>query len=575
MMRVGAYWKYSKGLYMMYYDDRTKRSNNNMICPNCKSEISDRDQYCPNCGTLSAEQRTDSGAQDSTWLSPGTILQKQYKIEKAVGGGGIKKYIATSLNAANKFLIEEKTCSFDEQFELLKAVHFLDIQKVHDHFTVKGREYIVHELPEGKSLFEIAAENWPDEDRAIDIAISLCNCVSEIHQAGYIHLNIEPGSIYILENRVRLFNFENLVCVGDSRASYFTLEGYSAPELLTKESNIDCRADIYSIGAVLYWMISKKTIALTANYLDMLEHISSPELVRIISSCTTSDPALRCSNLSELRGKLTDYQISSRRKSYFTSTLITDKGMVRCDNEDSCLVLDIERYTEEGLRSYGLYLVADGMGGQQAGEIASSTAVKAIQTTMLEILNAVEIPSYPDLIKRAIGKANLEIYHTAQSNRQYNSMGTTVTLGLRVDNELYIGHVGDSRAYLIRQGTIKQLTCDHSVVANLLKAEMITQAEAQDHPDRGKIYRSLGSSPDVVIDTYQQIGEDDKLKLESGDSLLFCTDGLTAHLTDEEILQEAEKHSNGADICNNLILLANRHGGSDNISIVLVKSRIN
>jgi protein phosphatase len=276
--------------------------------------------------------------------------------------------------------------------------------------------------------------------------------------------------------------------------------------------------------------------------------------------------------LNERKDKLFAYQVLRRRMSYYVATVLSDKGMGRNNNEDSCLAVDIERYCGEGSISYGIYLVADGMGGQQAGEIASLTALKVIQTTILEGLNAVEIAPYSDLIKQAIGKANLEIYHMAKSNRQYYSMGTTVTLGLRVDNELYIGHVGDSRAYLIRQGIMKQLTYDHSVVANLLKAGMITQAEAQDHPDRSKIYRSLGSSPNVVIDTYQQIGDDDKLKLESGDSLLFCTDGLTAHLTNEEILQEAEKHSIGAEICCNLVLLANRYGGSDNISVVVVKS---
>jgi protein phosphatase len=604
---------------MMYYNDFSKCSIDKMNCSHCKSEISGQEQCCPNCGTVPTEKRAAEVARDSTSLYPGTVLNNKYNIEKIVGGEGIKKYFATSVDTANSFLIEEKisrekssrkslasgfllsrshinklmpfifkkaeavypeavdgtACPFKEQFELLNSINSPEIQKVYDYFMVKGREYIVLERPKGIGLFETVAVNWPNEDHAVDIAINLCNCVGRVHQAGYVHLNIEPGSIYVEDNCVRLFNFELVLRVGSGRSSYLTLEGYSAPELLAKVSNIDCRADIYSIGAILYWMISKRTIALTATYLDILQHIASPELVRIISSCTTANPDLRCSNLSELRDKLSNYRVSRRRKLHFTATALTDKGMVRSNNEDSCLTIDIERHTGEGLRSYGIYVVADGMGGQQAGEIASSTAVKAIQATMLEGLNSTERPSDADLINQAIGKANLEIYHMAQSNMQYNSMGTTITLGLRVDDELYTGHVGDSRAYLIRQGTIRQLTHDHSVVAGLLKAAMITKAEAQDHPDRGKIYRSLGSSPNVVIDTYRQIGEDDKLKLENGDFILFCTDGLTEHITDEEILQEVEIGGNGVDICRKLILLANQHGGSDNISIVLLKSGIN
>ncbi len=142
-------------------------------------------------------------------------------------------------------------------------------------------------------------------------------------------------------------------------------------------------------------------------------------------------------------------------------------------------------------------------------------------------------------------------------------MGTTVTLGFRLDNDLYLGHVGDSRAYLIRKGMIEQLTEDHSLVAQLLKEGVITPEEAKEHPEKGKILRCLGVSDKVVIDTSSQT-------LCDGDSLVFCSDGLTTCVTDNEILDCVRQSKNAGAACYGLINLANSRGGEDNTSVIVV-----
>jgi protein phosphatase len=246
--------------------------------------------------------------------------------------------------------------------------------------------------------------------------------------------------------------------------------------------------------------------------------------------------------------------------------------MVRENNEDSSLALETSLPTTPETVSLGIYIVADGMGGHQAGEVASKMAVRIISTTLLDKFREAKGVSSPSLfIKQAIEKANAEIHARAHSNPQLSSMGTTVTLGLRLDNTLYLGHVGDSRAYLIRGGRIKQLTEDHSVVAQLLKAGMITPEEAKTHPDQGKIFRCLGTSEQVAIDTYSQSGKKDNLILQNGDSLVFCTDGLTGHVSDDEILDCVQKGNDAHSTCRDLILLANLRGGEDNISLIVVR----
>jgi protein phosphatase len=246
--------------------------------------------------------------------------------------------------------------------------------------------------------------------------------------------------------------------------------------------------------------------------------------------------------------------------------------MVRGNNEDSSLVLETSLPITPEPVSLGIYIVADGMGGHQAGEVASKMAVQIISTTLLDNFRQAKGAPSPSLcVKQAIDKANAEIHARASGNPQLSSMGTTVTLGLRLDNRLYLGHVGDSRAYLIRGGVIKQLTDDHSVVAQLLKAGMITPEEIKTHPDQGKIFRCLGTSEQVAIDTYSQSGKKDKLILQNGDSLVFCTDGLTGHVTDDEILDYVHKGDDAHSACRDLILLANLRGGEDNISLIVVR----
>ncbi len=269
-----------------------------------------------------------------------------------------------------------------------------------------------------------------------------------------------------------------------------------------------------------------------------------------------------------------DHEWQSKGTMQFDTAMLSDKGMVRENNEDSCFVLETSESTDSGITYYGLYLVADGMGGHQAGEVASAKAVEIISSAILEKIRALSVGlSFPQIILMAIEKANNQIYNIAQTNPAFSGMGTTVTLGLRVDNQLYLGHVGDSRAYLVRGGEIVRLTRDHSVVEGLVRAGMITQEEAKHHPDRHKIFRCLGNSPNVFIDTYKEIGNEDSLIIRGGDNLIFCSDGLTSCVSDNEILAVVVGAKSAHYSCEQLVSMANEEGSKDNISIIVVKSR--
>ena len=257
----------------------------------------------------------------------------------------------------------------------------------------------------------------------------------------------------------------------------------------------------------------------------------------------------------------------------YIAAYLSDRGRVRDNNEDTCYAFDDQTNHDTNIMDYGIYIVADGMGGHQAGEIASRMAVEMIVSTLKEsLIDSRSGIDYKKLMVEVLEKANSAIYSMAQNDTALAGMGTTITAGLRINNQLYLGHAGDSRAYLVRENHIYRLTSDHSLVANLMKAGMITEQEARVHPDRNKIFRSLGTSESIAIDTYWNIANNDSLLLKVDDILLLCTDGLHGAVEDDEIRSIVLIAEDPHQACKQLIATANKYGGADNISVVVVKS---
>lgn len=228
----------------------------------------------------------------------------------------------------------------------------------------------------------------------------------------------------------------------------------------------------------------------------------------------------------------------------------TDKGKVREINQDYVLTMKGSRYT--------LLIVADGMGGHNAGEIASKLAASTIKEFILSFYE--EYKETEELIRDALIKANQEIFRESLRDESYKGMGTTVTCCLIIKDRLYLGHVGDSRAYIINQSGIRKISEDHSYVQELVNKGSITENEAQTHPQRNIITRAVGTEEYVVVDTKAEV-------LEEGDYIFLCSDGLTSYVTAEEILYAVTSNFEGS--VDELTGLANERGGSDNISIIV------
>src|SRR6266511_241193 len=201
-----------------------------------------------------------------------------------------------------------------------------------------------------------------------------------------------------------------------------------------------------------------------------------------------------------------------------------------------------------------LFAVADGMGGARGGEIASRVAATALG----EEVNG----NGEERVVALIQEANRQVFDRANEDSDASGMGTTITVALVEDGVISIGHVGDSRAYLIRDGKLEQLTEDHSLVAELVRSGRLSPEEAETHPQRSVITRALGTDPDVDVDSFSIEGK-------PGDLFLICSDGLTSMVGDEAILDVVERYRNDLDeAAKELVSAANRGGGEDNITVV-------
>ncbi len=227
-----------------------------------------------------------------------------------------------------------------------------------------------------------------------------------------------------------------------------------------------------------------------------------------------------------------------------SSAAITDPGRKRRRNEDAFVC------------EPPLFAIADGMGGAQAGEIASRLAAAAVRE------DAGSDAGPEAHVTALIQEANRRVYTRSSEDEAAAGMGTTMTVALVHDGGVTIGHVGDSRAYLIRNGALEQVTEDHSLVSELVRSGKLSPEEADSHPQRNVITRALGTEADVDVDTFSIAGE-------PGDLFLLCSDGLTSMVDDQTILDTLDRNRADLDAAlKELVRAANKSGGEDNITIV-------
>ena len=266
---------------------------------------------------------------------------------------------------------------------------------------------------------------------------------------------------------------------------------------------------------------------------------------------------------------------------------LTDTGKVRGNNEDHFLIARLSKSMQvcktslpgEGKTQFSeeegyLMVVADGMGGAAAGERASALAVESVEAFVLNTLKwFLHLSGHDEVallaeLRQSLERADRTVIERARSNAAFHGMGTTLTMAYSVATDLYIVHAGDSRAYLFRDGELEQLTSDHTFVQALIDGGAISPEDAKRHNRRNIVTNVIGGPREGVF------AEIHKLALLDGDTLLFCTDGLTEPVSDDAIAKVLEHHPDPEDACTRLVDLALSRGGPDNVTVVVARYQI-
>jgi serine/threonine protein phosphatase PrpC len=245
----------------------------------------------------------------------------------------------------------------------------------------------------------------------------------------------------------------------------------------------------------------------------------------------------------------------------------TDAGEVRRHNEDTVLVLTTACDGDDALPAFGLFVLADGMGGHQAGEVASSLTARTVAYHIIrQLYLPILLSRERNTIQPALHEALVDAVRGANSAvaKRVPGGGTTLTCALVLGPRAYIAHVGDSRAYIIAEKSLDQVTHDHSLVDRLVELGQLTRDEAAVHPQKNVLYRAVGQSGVLEVDTYVRT-------IPYGGRLLLCSDGLWSIVSEVEIADIVMAAPSLQSACEDLVAAANRAGGPDNVTVILVQ----
>ena len=402
------------------------------------------------------------------------------------------------------------------------------------------RVYVV--LPEPSPVTGETLPSQPELNDVINWGVQLADALAFLHKNnisfGAAHLN----HMSISGKAARWFNF--------------TSARIQTPGTRTRKAYTD---DVQVLMASLFALLTGKA------YSPEIQ-LEPPGLQTVFRETFMGEIV----SAAQLAERLRDVIAEIRRPSSYDLRVgrLTDVGHIRQLNEDSLLTLELGRVHRSVGAPIGLYVVADGMGGHSAGDIASGLAINALAQHAAATLLPFEIdagsptPEIDGWLRDAINVANATVHE--QRKLAGTNMGTTLVMAYVADGQAHVAHVGDSRAYVLNDARIQQITVDHSLVQRLVDTKQLTAEEARIHPQRNVIYKNLGDraavSPDIT-----------RVELQPGDRLLLCSDGLNTVVDDAQIHHIVMAAASPQDACQQLIDAANAAGGPDNITAIIVQ----
>jgi serine/threonine protein phosphatase PrpC len=536
--------------------------------------------------------------------SPLGILQEKELLAQSVFPG---REAGGPLSPAASILLEplrEATLRWERT--LLETVGHPLLPAVLDYFIEDGFEYLVEEIPSGRILWDA----WDDPEATAEQRFNWLKHVVEqmqaLHRGGAMLESLRPDMIVVTtKDQGRLADLSELLPLPLHAGLPIRGSLYTAPELVADPGRADIRASLYSIGALLYALhIGRELTEMDfirpgypKPFVPQFPDIH-PAFGRLMMKTFCREPAHRFpsdeaaredpSGLTELLRTL-----ETCRRTFDNVHLElaawTTTGMVRSGNEDAFALLHAGESRQDDSGERALVLLADGMGGYEAGEVAAALTIESLRKELLQhepfaVLAGrsplapgspqeeggtppvLDVEQAKKTISAALQLANQHVVAAARNGLGRRGMGCTAEVVYLDGRNVVVGHVGDSRVYHLQEGRLRQLTRDHTLVNRLVEIGSLTPEEAENHPRRNELQQAIGGQPDVEPSMYHA-------RLKAGDWVVVCSDGLSNHVHNRDLRQMLESEALSADMAaRRLVNLANIEGATDNASVVVVRA---
>lgn len=570
--------------------------NDSVVCDECGHVNPNVEIYCAACGvSLEAEVETETAVLGAPF-QVGTLLGETYRIISVDSIGTRNSYCARCEPPDGRiYLISEEArgplngsvgvgptddpqsgghgATRSSVSKRLGEIDHPALIVPRDRLEHEGRSYQV--VPKQPGIPLSSRSGRTSEREAVGWGIQLCQAVGVLHRHGLWGVELPPqyvildkqGGLHLTQlHAVRLKDASRVGADESEEEDAFVTDGYAAPETYRSDTLSEA-ADVFAVGACLYSVLIGRRLPVEGwavqpePPLFYPEKVITPQCERILRKALAFRPEERHADLSALKQDLLSLRNSIRSRSAWH----TDVGLVREHNEDAVLVHELGRGGVAGVYRKGLYLVSDGMGGAEAGEVASQIATETVAEQVSKVWATDDMgpAAWEDRLVAAAIDANARIVQYGKEHPESAGLGATLVAALIQDDQLSVAWVGDSRAYVLEHGTLSQISHDHSLVARLVEIGQLSEEEALTHEHRNVLIRSLGAKDNVTVDTLSQ-------PLLPGTRLLLCSDGLTSHVRDAALADILSRHRTPEDACLELVAAANTGGGSDNTSVVVV-----
>ncbi len=496
---------------------------------------------------------------------------------------------------------------------MLKTLEQPGIPRLIAHFTEDGYEYVIEEVPQGRSLWDA----WDDPDSTSDQRfgwlVQVAETLHSLHNFRCILEGLRPDYIVITpDGQARLNTLADVLPIPLPADAPIRGTLYTAPELMAGHGQVDARADLYSFGATIYSLhvgrelsdmdFDKPGAGNPKPFIPRFPDIH-PAFGRLLTKTFRRAVEWRFPTDEAGKEDATGFlelirTLNVLRRTYdtvrFEIASWTSTGIVRTGNEDAYALIHSTESRQDDVGETALLLLCDGMGGYEAGEVAAALTINILRKYLIgqpgfqALAGGSPFPTDPSAsvsraeghaappldveackatLKAALKEANRQVFAASRApGSKRRGMGCTAEAVFTDGRNVVVGHVGDSRTYHLHEGRLIQITRDQTLVNRLVELGTLTPEEAENHPRKNELQQAIGGQPDVAPDVYSA-------KLKPGDWILVCSDGLTNHVNNAMLKEMLLSEAGSAEIAaRRLVNLTNIEGATDNVTVVVIRA---